>query len=380
MSATLKNLTKKRMNKKEREQKVLLSLVDLFIKNNQPIGSKTLMESSFSDLSAATIRNYFSTLEEAGYLVQQHASGGRIPTELAYQIYAQEYVRAGTINQDKDQKIKDYLQFKGKEVGAYLQKGAEHLSAITGYPCFMSSPRFDYDFVVDIKLVKIDSSRCLCIVVTELGLIHTETLYFDQKLNHHGLKRIEEALLARLKNQEATRLDAEEELLVHKIYNEVMVRYIIGYTNYSSEEVYTTGLSRLLSYPEFKDAERFASGLALFENKNYLRELLRDSSSDKRLKFLIGKNLAKYSPLTQECAVITLPYTILGKAVGAIAILGPMRMPYRELFGMMQAFTEYMSQSLTQAMVKHKLTYRTPQDGRLYLENKNHSDQKLIGN
>lgn len=377
--ATLKILSKKRLNKKEREQKVLYSLVELFIHDNQPIGSKTLMEKSFKDLSSATIRNYFAALENSGYLSQQHASGGRIPTELAYKVYADEFIKAGILDEDKDKKLKALSQYKGKEVGAYLQQSAELVSSVTNLPTFISSPRFDQDSVIDIKLVLIDSFRCLCVVLTELGLIHSEVLYFEIKLHHHSLKRIEEVLLTRLKGMEsATRLSSDEEILAYKIYNEVMVRYIIGYANFSMEEIYSTGLSRLLTCPEFNNAERFASGLALFENPNYLREIVRASCKDKSLRTFIGSELSKYSPLTQECAVIVLPYYIGGKIVGSIGVLGPMRIPYRSLFGTLRVCVEYISTTLTKNMIKHKLTYRTPQEGNLFLESNNNSSCNLL--
>lgn len=337
------------------------------------------METSFQDLSSATIRNYFGVLEESGHLSQQHASGGRIPTEQAYKAYAKEFLKAGVLDADKDRKLKELSSYLDKDVGAYLQKAAELFSSVSRFPTFISSPRFDHDYIIDLKLVLINSSKCLCVIVTELGMIHTEVLYFEEKLHHHGLRRIEEALIAKIKSQEASiTLDKVEEKLALKVYNEVMVRYIIGYANFSLEEVYCTGLSRLLTYPEFNNAEQVASGLALFENKNHLRDLLKASAKDKNLKTFIGSDLSQYSPLTKDCSVLTLPYLIGGKIVGSVGILGPLRMPYKSLFGMLRAFVEYISEALTKSMVKHKLTFRTPEDGSLYLESTKQNDPVLL--
>lgn len=80
----------KKMSKEEREKTVLLGLVDHYIREGKPVGSNTLKDVGFQDLSSATLRNYFSILEDQGYLHQQHISGGRIPTAAAYRIYAQE--------------------------------------------------------------------------------------------------------------------------------------------------------------------------------------------------------------------------------------------------------------------------------------------------
>ncbi len=377
--ATLKTLFKARLSKKERERKVLFGLIDAYIESPQPVGSKTLKESFFQDLSSATIRNYFAALEEAGYLSQHHASGGRIPTEKAYKLYAEEFLRAGTLDEEKDRELKTLSSLNDKEVGSYLQRASELLSELAGYPAFISSPRFDHDSITDIKLVGVDTSRCLCVIVTELGLIHTETLYLDIKLHHHALKRIEEALLVRIKGQETkTTLDKTEDRLLQKIYNEVMVRYIIGYANFSIEDVYKTGLSRLLAHPEFNNAEAFASGLSLFENEANLRNLLKESCRDKTLKYYIGEDLLAYCPIAENCTVLVIPYQIGGKIVGAIGLLGPLRMSYRTLFGTLRAFTEYVSSALSKSMAKHKLSYRMPQDGTLYLEA--NSSKKQIEN
>ena len=89
---TLKPVTVKRVGKQDRERKVLLGLVEYYIQTGKPVGSNALKESGFGDLSSATIRNYFAHLEETGYLIQSHSSGGRIPTDLAYRIYADENV------------------------------------------------------------------------------------------------------------------------------------------------------------------------------------------------------------------------------------------------------------------------------------------------
>lgn len=375
----MKTLSKNRLSKKERELKVLLNLVELYISEGQPIGSKTLMEKRFKSLSSATIRNYFASLETSGFLSQQHASGGRIPTEEAYKAYAEEFLKAGVLNESKDKKLRELSSFTDKGLASYLQRAAYLLSEITTYPVFLSAPRFDQDFIIDIKLVLIDSNRCLCVVLTELGLIRSEMLYVETKLHHHALKRVEEVLIARIKASESTvRLSHDEEILTQKIYNEVMVRYIIGYSNFSIEEVYTTGLSTLLGYPEFNSAESFVRGLALFENPNYIRQLIKESCREKSLRTFIGSQLSKFSPLTQECSSICLPYTIGGKIVGAVGILGPMRMPYRDLFGILHAFTEYISTTLTKNMVKYKLTYRTPQDSQVYLEANNYNTQAML--
>src|SRR5947207_2890936 len=146
----LKPVTLKRVKKSERERYVLLGLVELYLKTGQPIGSNTLKDAGFHDLSSATIRNYFANLEEAGYLKQQHISGGRVPTPLAYKLYADENLGKGIVNEKEEKQLKELRQ-ETREIAAYLQQAAERLSQLTGYAVFLSAPRFDHDFILDIK-------------------------------------------------------------------------------------------------------------------------------------------------------------------------------------------------------------------------------------
>src|SRR4051812_45989677 len=94
-----------RSAKNEREFRVLLGLVHYYLKTGKPVGSHALKEAGFGDLSSATIRNYFSQLEKEGYLIQQHSSGGRIPTDYAYRTYAQEYINYTAVEPEKEKKL-----------------------------------------------------------------------------------------------------------------------------------------------------------------------------------------------------------------------------------------------------------------------------------
>ena len=253
----MKGLQDKISKKTSREQRILLSLVELYLKMGKPIGSNTLKEYGFEELSAATIRNYFAQLEENGYLKQQHSSGGRIPTNLAYRFYAQEYLDSGSIEQKEEEQLQCLRHQHIRSLTTYLQNASELLSEITHLATFMSSPRFDHDFILDIKLVGIDQKRALCILVTDFGLIQTEALYTEKKLSSFSLKRIESYFRWRLSNQQKLQkplnLTEEEEKLAQKFYNEIMVRYIVRYSNFSDEDLHRTGFSRLLTYPEFND-------------------------------------------------------------------------------------------------------------------------------
>ena len=116
-----KALPAKKLPKNDREQAVLLGLVELYLKIGKPIGSSTLQEHGFESLSTATIRNYFSKMEEMGYLKQQHTSGGRIPTEKAFRLYADTYKSQGHAEEGQEEILAEALK-KGKPRGGHLDQ------------------------------------------------------------------------------------------------------------------------------------------------------------------------------------------------------------------------------------------------------------------
>lgn len=362
-----KALTARRAKKTDRELRVLLSLVELYIETAKPVGSHALHEYGIAELSSATIRNYFARLEREGYLLQHHASGGRVPTALAYQIYAEAHQEHAKLDKSEEQAL-ETLRCETKETTSYLQSMAEQVAQIAGVATFLTAPRFDHDFVLEIKLVSLDAARCLCILLTDFGSILTEVLHTEKKLSALALKRMEHYFSWRLTGQEMPETLSEEELkIASRFYNELMVRYITRYSSFSEADLMRTGFSNLLAYPEFKHAAALANGLALFENANTMRRLLHDCEKSGVLRYWIGDSLTAFVPSATECTVIAIPYCINQLPVGAIGLLGPMRLPYPRLFGLLRHVAERVNESLTRSLYRYRIQFRQPTAGTLYL-------------
>ncbi len=340
--------------KEQRERLLLLGLVDLYLQTGKPIGSNTLRENGFESLSSATIRNYFSKLEEGGYLRQQHSSGGRVPTSLALKLYADTNIQGGSLTEGQKLELKKILLKETRQITKYLSEAAEAISEFTKCAVFLSAPRFDQDFILDIKLVGVDNSRCLCILLTDFGQVFTESLYTDKKLSNFSLKRIESYLQSRLTGMAKPPLSPEEEILGDKFYKEIMLRHIINYTNFKTEDIYKTGFSKLLNSPE-----TITNTLSLFENPTTLKEVLHECCLKNGLTCWI-----------EGCSIIAIPYKIHQANVGSIAILGPTRLPYKQIFALLQTASEYISESLTNSLYKFKINYRQPELSCLLLEDK----------
>jgi heat-inducible transcriptional repressor len=361
----LKTITLKKPAKGDRQRLLLLGLVELYLQTGRPVGSNTLRENGFDALSSATIRNYFSKLEDEGFLKQQHSSGGRIPTPAAYKLYANAWSSNPTINEKERNDLRSELVKESREIATTLQRTAELISERARCAVFLSAPRFDQDFVLDIKLMGLDSSRFLCVILTDFGLVRTEVLFADKKLSNFTLRRLETYFRFRMTGYDKPELSEEEEIMASHFYKEIMLRHIVSHAHFSSEDVYKTGFSRLLSYPDFNDASALASGLSLFENPILLRSLLRETAENNTLSFWIGDDLPALT--ASSCSVIAVPYHINQLPIGAIALLGPSRMPYRELFGLLQTASAALSEALTRSMYKYKISFRTPSSDELHL-------------
>ena len=368
---------KGKSSKHEREREVLLRLVSYYIRTGKPVGSETLKEVEFPQLSSATIRNYFQNLEADGFLMQHHTSSGRFPTAKAFRLYARVMLDMMTLKKGKASDLIQTIEVPQdiREVALVMQDLCENVAERSGCACFLSSPRFDQDFVVDIKLVAFETGRCLSILLTNFGAIHTEVLNAPRKLSQHDIKKFESYFHSRLSNGtlEPEPLTSEEFELAQRFYQESMARYLVNYSNFSQEEVLRAGFSKMLRYPEFHEVESLASSLSLFENDQALMALIRDTMRSRRLKFWIGEDLFSFLSSAPICSVVAIPYQIGPKFVGALGLIGPMRMPYLELFQLLTQAREALSKYLTDNLYKHKIGFRTTLTAPLELDYQEHA-------
>ncbi len=362
-------MTERKVSKTTKEKNVLLGLVDLYLKTGKPIGSNTLKENGFEHLSSATIRNYFVKLEEDGFLLQHHASGGRVPTDLAFKLYAIHSLNSFDISQEDVAFVNSILEKETKQVSSYLMKTIEALSELSGCAALLLAPRFDQDFIKQVKLLQIDAQRVLCAISTDFGLVHTEILFSPKEFNSSEIAQLENYFSKRLSGEKIQLDDSLIDQFALRAYNEVILRHVVHYTNFEQQDIYKTGFSKLLKYPEFQDVQALASSLSLFENTHALRSLLKESFQTQSMKFWIGRDLTHYLMQPSFASLIAIPYMINQKTVGVLAILGPQRIDYKQIFGFLDYFSKHLSTALTQSLYRHKISYRQPETSAIDLKN-----------
>jgi heat-inducible transcriptional repressor len=348
----LKTLTTKRFPKKLREKRVLHGLVELFISTAKPVGSNTLKDHGFDDLSSATIRNYFSKLEKEGYLEQLHSSGGRIPTEKAFKDYAKYHLDKGQISHDEEKKCKEALSKETKEVNDYLHSACDFLSELCDLPVLFTPPKIDVDLIQAIKLFPLKEGKILCIIVSDLGSVRTEIFYPTTPFSYDALTQIENYIYWKL-NKANQPMIKDDNIIrwAKRIHAEIMVRHFIASSAFTLKHL---GVSKLLSYPEFFSSDALAQALAFFEEKTSYY-LLEKALEQNQLHCNLGKDLHR-----PHLSAITIPYYIGQTPAGVIALLGPMRLPYPKLFGRLITFSRLLSETLTRSAVKYKIAFKNP--------------------
>lgn len=353
----------KRSGRIDRKERILLSLVEHYIKTGKPVGSNVLQEVGLEDISSATIRNYCASLEEEGYVKQLHSSGGRIPLGKAFHWYAQR--ASDEMVQEPAQKpLFDLSQKIGvHEVVSILQEAAHILSEKLQSSVVISSPRFDRDSIIDIHFHFLDVRRALAVVISEFGLIHTQVLMPLESLSPALVRKADRFAKALLYKEplEGELFEPDELTLIRKLYQEAVSSFFVSYSSFSQEDVWKFGFSRLLEYPEFQEAGGLAAPLAFFENTMLIRGLFREVQRQGALRFWVGGDLAPFVPVEPNCAFVAMPYQVGGKNVGSIGVLGPQRMLYKEVFRLLSCMSRELSDLLTNTLIKHRISYRMPE-------------------
>lgn len=342
---------------------ILLMTTEVYLTIGQPVGSKTLKEYCCSNLSAATLRNYFSELETAGFLKKNHVSGGRVPTNLAFRYYADHCLANPEPLPPSITKKLDLLPKKSKNIIKDLQKASEILSDALNLPVCFSSPRFDSDTITNVRLTAVDDQRIVVIISTEFGQVFTDILWLPNHTQVRSLSFVEDFLRSRIRDQyvEYAFTSPEEEALCTSIYNEIVVRYLTKLCHFSEEDIYQTNLSSLLKYETFKDPDTLSQALSLFENKRHMRMLLNMGMYKDKPTAFIGKELTDIcGAVDPKCILITTPYSMNITPLGAFGILGPVNLAYKQVFSTLHVFADKLKASLTQSFYKFRLSFRTP--------------------
>jgi heat-inducible transcriptional repressor len=335
----------------DRAKLLLKTLVERYIADGQPVGSRTLARAAGMELSPATIRNVMSDLEELGLIASPHTSAGRIPTARGYRLFVDTMLTA----RREDLVGVNDIGAAAIEAGAQPQRVISHaaqmLSSLSQYVGVVMAPRRTSVFR-HIEFLNLSDRRVLVILVSPDGdvqnrIIHTQSNFSQSQLLEAS--NFLNAHYAGLTMEEVrTRLRTEVEALRGEIASLMQAAVDIGTDGSGSpaEDVVVSGERNLLSVSEFSsDMGHLRQLFDLFEQKTQLIRLLDVSSQADGVRIYIGGE-SQVVPF-QDLSVVTAPYEVDGQVVGTLGVIGPQRMSYERMIQIVDVTAKLVSNALS---------------------------------
>ena len=331
----------------ERKKKILHALVDVYIATGQPVSSADIQKGYMPEVSSATIRAELSALEALGYVDQPHTSAGRIPLKPAYQLYVGniEHNGAGALTDEETAFIRKKFADKLSEVRDISKRAAEIISDVTNYTSFAVSSRGGNVMLDEIKLVPLKDGKVLVLIVTDEGIIADKTIDVEGGVKHGYIEtatRMLNNVFAGRRVGELEGMDLDSELTAETdafrdIFDAVLA-IIQTYVAEHTDDVVVEGALKMLDYPEYNNVEDAKNFLAVISDHDSVSELLAGDEDSIEFSVRIGKEDSG----VDKCAIITAAYKVGDEVVGRAGVIGPERMDYKKVIGVL----DYMKKAL----------------------------------
>jgi heat-inducible transcriptional repressor len=334
----------------DRERKVLEAVVRSYIETAEPAGSRTIAKSFPLGVSAATIRNTMSDLEERGYLYHPHTSAGRVPTDRAYRLYVSSVIWDRSISPSAEDTLRRELGGSRSAIEEILRKAAQVLGVLTQELGVAIGPSLDRGTLERLELMSVAIDRLLLILVMKGGAARTifvevasqlprdvlasVSAVLNERLAGLTLSEIRRTLRERLRD---TRGGASERELLNVFIEEA--EQIFDSAPPPGTDVVLGSAQMLADQPEFHSNEQMRALLELTEQREVLRRALYGRQAPGLKVTIGGENL---DPKLNQFTIVTSAYQS-GDLAGVIGVMGPTRMPYQKVIALVEYTSRLMS-------------------------------------
>jgi heat-inducible transcriptional repressor len=319
----------------ERAQQLLKVLIQRFIRDGQPVGSRTLSRKSGMELSPATIRNVMSDLEDLGLIAAPHTSAGRVPTPQGYRLFVDSLIRYKPPARREVEKLRQQLVSQADNPGAMLDSVSSLLSDITSLAGVVSVPKGQRAELRHIEFLALSENRVLAILVINDTEVQNRVLHTEQAHSRDELQRA-----ANYINENYTGFDLNEirSRLVDDLektrdsMNQAMLDIIsvaqsaMEGANSPREDFVVAGETKLMDFAELSDIDTLRGLFDAFSKKQVMLNLLDKSINADGVQVFIGSE-SGYQIL-DNCSVVTAPYHVDDDHIGVLGVIGPTRMAY----------------------------------------------------
>lgn len=337
----------------DRERQVLEAVVRTYVDTAEPAGSRTVSRSYDLGVSAATVRNTMSDLEEKGYLFHPHTSAGRVPTDLAYRFFVDRLMEPLTLSREERSNLERELGGTTPVERLVLQ-AARALSLLANELGVAMAPRLEDAVLEKLELIQVSSSKVLLVATIRGGVVRTVyvdlpvevpsqtlvavTLALNERLAGLSLVEIRRTLPERLRDSTADEASSE---LINIFMQSGAELFDLGDLNAAS--LHLGPASVLAAQPEFETGDRLKRLMELTESRDLLARAVGNRDHGGHLKITIGAENA--SSVLSDFTLVTAEYRVAGLK-GVIGVIGPTRMPYEKVV----TIVDYTSSLLTRVL------------------------------
>lgn len=331
------------MELNDRKQKILEAIIRNYMETGEPVGSRTVSKYADLNLSSATIRNEMSDLEDMGYILQPHTSAGRIPSDKAYRLYVD------TMLKSKDAEVKEMKELlvdKADKIDNLLKQVAKLLAQNTNYTTMVTKPKYEHKKIKFIQLNQIAEGQLLVLIVLDNNHVNNKFINLEGAIDENVIVQMNFLINTALNGLDFTEINmAMMQQIKEKagVYGELAGSILDCVAEAMAEEddseIYTSGATNMLKYPELSDKEKMTELLSTFEEKQMLAAWANDrSAEEENREHGIQVYIGEESPVEamKDCSVVTATYQIKEGVYGKIGIVGPKRMDYEKVVGTLE--------------------------------------------
>lgn len=337
----------------DRQRMILSAIVDDYIRSAEPVGSRSISKRGDVGYSPATIRNEMADLEELGFLEQPHTSAGRIPSHKGYRYYVDHLTSSFSPNPSELQTMKAFFAEKLNAMEQMIQHAAGILSQMTNYTSILLGPEVFHTSLRHFQLLPLEDGKAVAIIVTSTGQVENKTVTIPPGVSVSEMEQVVNLLNSKLANvplyKLKTRLYSElgQEMQRHiDHYEELMsVLDVALDSNDQEQKVYLSGTTNMLNQPEFKDVDKVRNILELLEQTPTLMKMMMPTPGETGIQVRIGTE--NDHEAIANCSLITATYSANGKTLGTIGILGPTRMEYARVMGILNILSHDLTRLLS---------------------------------
>ena len=332
----------------ERAQNLLKVLIERYIAEGEPVGSRALSRFSTLELSSATIRNVMADLEEMGFVTSPHTSAGRVPTPKGYRLFVDTLLTVRPMEEVERRQLEE--QLTPDDPHRVVAAASQILSDLTHFAGIVVAPRRRGAMLRHVEFFALSERRVLLIIVASDGEVQNRVLVTDR---HYSPGQLTET--ANFINQHYAGIEFDQlrgrvksELIdLHRDISALMQAAIqAGGDAMRAEEVVISGGRNLLAVDDIlADRDRLRSLFELFDTKTKLLDLLEETERAQGVKIFIGGE-SQLVPL-DECSIVTAPYEIDGQVVGTVGVIGPTRMAYERVIPIVDITAKLLSNALS---------------------------------